>query len=318
MRSRPVGEGVGRGQLLGVAAVRQPLDRRRDQCLSGLEVVQVGAARDAGALGDAAGRRVRVAVLDQAGDRGVEQRFAGGGAALGLAAAGGGLGGGHWSPCYSNLRSRMNVMLRAAPESDQNRRSFDHGRYRCAGVRRDSHAARQGQGQRIPARHQAGRSRRRPDARDAGPQREARPQQGRRRRARLRLAGRRPGRRHRQDRGDQGRPARHRRRRPAQPLLRLRPRGRQHRRAEGRLRLGGPRLRRWRRVDVAGADGLRRRPLGDGPRDQLRHVLHPAGRWRRPDRDDRGASAARTSTPTRPARRNVPPRRARRAASTTA
>ena len=88
-------------------------------------------------------------------------------------------------------------------------------------------------------RHQAGRPRRRPDARDARPQREAR--------SRTAIddvvlgcvsPGRRPGRRHRQDRGDQGRPARHRRRRPAQPLLRLRPRGRQHRRPEGRAPAG--------------------------------------------------------------------------------
>ena len=63
-----------------------------------------------------------------------------------------------------------------------------------------------------------------------------------------------------------------------------------------------------------GSDGGR---LGDGPRDQLRHLLHPAGRRRRPDRHDRGASAAKTSTPTPPARRSAPRRRARRAASTT-
>ena len=79
-----------------------------------------------------------------------------------------------------------------------------------------------------------------------------------------------------------------RRRRSAQPLLRVRARGGQHRRAEGRLRLGGPRARRRGRVDVARADGLRRRRLGDGPRDQLRHVFHPAGDQRRPDRDGRG------------------------------
>ena len=98
------------------------------------------------------------------------------------------------------------------------------------------------------------------------------------------------GARHRQDRGAQGRPAGHRRRRAAQPLLRLRPRGRQHGRAEGRLRLGGPGPRRRRRVDVARADGLRRRRLGDGPGDQLRHALRPAGHRRRPDRDASRAS----------------------------
>ena len=114
------------------------------------------------------------------------------------------------------------------------------------------------------------------------------PERRRRRRARLRLAGRRSGRRHRQDRGDQGRAAGHRRRRAAQPLLRLRPRGRQRRRSEGRLGLGGSRARRRRRVDVARADGLRRRRLGDRPRDELRHVVHPPGDQRRPDRDGRG------------------------------
>lgn len=70
----------------------------RDQGLPGLEVMQVGAAGEAGALGDSGCRHVRVAVLDQGGDRGVEQGFAGGGAALGLAAAGGSLSGGHCGP----------------------------------------------------------------------------------------------------------------------------------------------------------------------------------------------------------------------------
>ncbi len=51
---------------------------------------------------------------------------------------------------------------------------------------------------------------------------------------------------------------------------------------------GGPRPRRWRGVDVPRANGLRRRRLGDGPRDQLRHRLRPAGRRRRPDRHGRG------------------------------
>ena len=118
----------------------------------------------------------------------------------------------------------------------------------------------------------------------------ARPRPRRRRRPRLRLADRRPGRRHRQDRGDQGRAARHRRRRPAQPLLRLRARGGQRRRTEGRVGLGGPRAGRRRRVDVTRADRLGRRRLGDGPRDQLRHVIRSAGRQRRPDRDVEGFS----------------------------
>ena len=84
---------------------------------------------------------------------------------------------------------------------------------------------------------------------------------------------------------------------PAQPVLRVRPGGGQHRRAEGALRLGGPDRRRRRRVDVAGADGLRRRRLGDGPGDGLRHQLRPAGRQRRPDRDHRGLQPRPTSTP---------------------
>ena len=50
------------------------------------EVVALGALRDAGELGHAADRRARVADLDQALDRRVEQPAAGLGAALGLAA----------------------------------------------------------------------------------------------------------------------------------------------------------------------------------------------------------------------------------------
>ena len=150
-----------------------------------------------------------------------------------------------------------------------------------------------GQGERVAAHHQAGRSGRRADARDAQPQPRSRPAAGRRRGARLRVADRRPGRRHRQDRGDQGRPAGHRLRRAAQPLLRVGAGGGQHRRAEGRLGLGGPRAGGRRRVDVAGADGLRRRRLGDGSRDQLRDVVHPAGDQRRPDRHDRGVQPRR-------------------------
>ena len=57
---------------------------------------------------------------------------------------------------------------------------------------------------------------------------------------------------------------------PAQPVLRVRPRGREHRRAEGALGLGRPARRRRRRVDVARADGFGRRAVGDGPRDRLR------------------------------------------------
>ena len=127
---------------------------------------------------------------------------------------------------------------------------------------------------------------------------------------------RRPGRGHRQDRRDQGRPAPDRRRRPAQPLLRIGPGGGQHGRPEGRLRLGGPGAGGRRRVDVARADGLRRRRLGDGPGDQLRHVLRPAGHRRRPDRDRRGLHRARTWTPTPCARRSAPRPRRRPATST--
>jgi S1-C subfamily serine protease len=90
----------------------------------------------------------------------------------------------------------------------------------------------------------------------------------RRPRARRRRAGRRPGRVHRPHRGARAGLPEPGRRRPAQPLLRLRPRGRQPGRGAGALRLGGPDRRRRRRVDVAGADGLRRRPVGDGPGDQ--------------------------------------------------
>ena len=100
--------------------------------------------------------------------------------------------------------------------------------------------------------------------------------------------GRRAGRGHRAHRGHHGRPAGHRGWRAAQQVLRVRPGGREHRGAEGPLRLGQPGARRWRRVDVAGADGFRRRRVGDGPGDQLRHVLRAAGHRRRPDRDHRG------------------------------
>ena len=61
--------------------------------------------------------------------------------------------------------------------------------------------------------------------------------------------------------------------------------------AEGPLRLRGPGARRRRRVDVAGADGLRRRRLGDGPAHRLRHRLRAAGHRRRPHRHHRGLLA---------------------------
>lgn len=45
---------------------------------------------------------------------------------------------------------------------------------------------------------------------------------------------------------------------------------------------------RRRRIDVAGASGRRRRRLDERSRDELRDVLHPAGRERGPDRHHRG------------------------------
>ena len=117
---------------------------------------------------------------------------------------------------------------------------------------------------------------------------------------------RRPGRRHRQDRGARGRLPRDRRRRPAQPLLRLRPRGRQPGRGAGPRRLRGPDPRRRRRVDEPGADGLRRRRLGDGPGHRADHRLRAAGHRRRPDRHARGLEPRRRR---RVRRRVAPPRR---------
>ncbi len=55
------------------------------------------------------------------------------------------------------------------------------------------------------------------------------------------------------------------------------PRSGQPGRREGAFRLGGPGARRRRRVDVAGADGLRRRRLVRRPDDQLRDRLRPQG-----------------------------------------
>ena len=77
----------------------------------------------------------------------------------------------------------------------------------------------------------------------------------------------------------------------AQPLLRLRPGSRQHRRAEGALRLGRPGAGRRRRVDEPRADGLRRRRMGHRPGDQLPDRLRAAGHRRRPDRHHRGLLA---------------------------
>ena len=135
-----------------------------------------------------------------------------------------------------------------------------------------------------------------------------------RRHPRRRVARRRPGRRHRPHRRAGGQAARDHRRLPAQPLLRVRPRGRQHRRAEGALRLGRPGARRRRRVDEPRPDGLRRRRLGDRPGDQLPHRLRAAGHRRRPDRDHRGL-LPRGRRPLRAARRRRRRRRHGRAAT---
>ena len=82
------------------------------------------------------------------------------------------------------------------------------------------------------------------------------------------------------------------------------------------LRLGGPDPRRRRRVDEPRADGLRRRRLGDGPPDRVRHRLRAPGHRRRPHRDDRGLQPHSTSTRSPPSRRRVPPRRSPTATST--
>ncbi len=67
-------------------------------------------------------------------------------------------------------------------------------------------------------------------------------------------------------------------------------------------------------VLAGGVESMSRVPMGsDGgawamdPETNYDTVVRPAGHQRRPDRDDRGASAARTSTPTPPARRSAPP-----------
>ena len=88
-----------------------------------------------------------------------------------------------------------------------------------------------------------------------------------------------------------------RRRHADQPLLRLGPRGREPRRAEGRDRG-------WEDLVIAGGvESMSRVPIGsDGgawaqdPRDELRDRLRAAGHQRRPDRDARTAVRARTST----------------------
>ena len=111
-----LGQVLGGGQEVLAAALREVLHRRRHERLAGLEVMQVGATGDACALGHPAGGGLGVSVLDEAGDRRVEQRLPGRGAAGGLAAAFGG-GGGAWP-------SRVTVILLA----------FMHERF-CGSVR---------------------------------------------------------------------------------------------------------------------------------------------------------------------------------------
>jgi hypothetical protein len=82
----PGRQGVGGGHELLGAADAQVLDGGGDERAAGLEVVQVRAARQPRPHRHRVGGRRRVAVFDQALDRGVEQRLAGGGAALRLAA----------------------------------------------------------------------------------------------------------------------------------------------------------------------------------------------------------------------------------------
>ena len=86
-----------------------------------------------------------------------------------------------------------------------------------------------------------------------------------------------------------GRPARHGRRHPDQPLLRLGARSGQHGRAR-RSRSGWDQL-----IIAGGVESMSRVPMGsdggavgDGPRDRLRHLLRAAGHQRGPDRHHRG------------------------------
>ena len=74
-----------------------------------------------------------------------------------------------------------------------------------------------------------------------------------------------------------------------------------------RSRLGRPGRRRRRGEHVPRADRLRRRRLGAGPGDQLRHRLRAAGHRRRPDRHARRLQRARTSTRSRSRRSSARP-----------
>ena len=149
----------------------------------------------------------------------------------------------------------------------------------------------------------------------------------RRRRARLRLADRRAGRRH-CARGHARRRLRRIRAGPAaEPLLRLGPRGHQQRRGAGDVRPVAGRRGGRRRVDVARADRQRRRRLGGRPRRRLQHVLRAAGRGRGPDCDARRLHARdrRRVTPSRasvvqplPGRKDASPSRSCRSGTSSA
>ena len=149
-------------------------------------------------------RRVRVAVLDEAGDRGVEQRLARGGAALRLAAAGGVSAVGtavsldkfaFTNECFCAAPDRAEFVLGGRTWQPPTRWCSTRSARRAARARSTGRCtATKPVDLVVGLMHEM-----------LDPQRAARPQPGRRRRARLRLAGRRPGRRHRQDRRDQGR-----------------------------------------------------------------------------------------------------------------
>ena len=115
---------------------------------------------------------------------------------------------------------------------------------------------------------------------------------GRRRRHGLRLAGRRAGRGHRQDGGARRRAGTSGRRRAAQPLLRLGPRGGEHGGAEGALGLGGPRRRRRRRVACRACRSAPTAAPGRmDPETNFDTDVRAAGHRRRPDRHARRLDA---------------------------
>src|SRR5690606_39675571 len=92
------------GDQLLVAAPGQMVERGGEQRGARLEVMQVGASRDPGALRHARGRRPLVALLHEARDGRVEQREPGRLAALGLRTALGVGGGRHGLPSYTYVQ----------------------------------------------------------------------------------------------------------------------------------------------------------------------------------------------------------------------